>query len=118
MEYSCSSSRGADEARTAPRARSAGSTHDSVVVWLADHHDMNLPSRVRASAQVEALVVVLIDQHVAGVRRAKRVPPKLVLALLLLVLDGVKKRAIVGGPDDRADALDLTRRASRRSPGL
>ena len=37
----------------------------------------------------------------------QRVAPELVLALLLLVLDGVEEGAIVGGPDDGADALDF-----------
>ncbi len=60
-----------------------------------------------ARGQVEALVVVLIDEHVGGVRRAEGVAPELVLALLLLVLDGVEEGAVVGGPDDGADALDL-----------
>src|ERR1035441_275080 len=60
-------------------------------------------------AQIETLVVLLEDQHIGGVRRAERVPPKLVLALLLLVLDGIKQGPIVGGPDKRTYALDLAR---------
>ena len=62
-----------------------------------------------ARAQIEAFIVFLNNQHICCVRRAERVPPKLVLALLLLVLDGVKESPIVGGPDERAYALDLAR---------
>ena len=61
-----------------------------------------------ADAEVEALVVVLIDEHIFGVLRAEGVPPELELALLLLVFDGVKKCPVVGGPDDGADALDFS----------
>ena len=74
-----------------------------------------------ACAQVEALVVVLVDQLVLGVGRAEGVAPKLVLALLLFVLDGVEEGQIVHpidedlsmgtpvvrGPHDGAYALDL-----------
>ena len=39
---------------------------------------------------------------------AERVALELELALLLFVFDGVEERAIVGGPDDGADALDFS----------
>ncbi len=62
-----------------------------------------------AGADVEALVVVLVDEHVVRVGRAARVTPELELALLLFVFDGVEERGVVGGPDDRAHALDFSR---------
>ena len=60
-----------------------------------------------ACAEVEALIVVLADHDVGGVRRAEGVAQQLVLALLLLVFDGVEEGAVVGGPDDGANALDF-----------
>ena len=61
-------------------------------------------------AQIEALIILLKNQHIGSVRRAERVPPKLVLALLLRVLDGIKQGPIVGGPDKGACALDRARK--------
>ena len=61
-----------------------------------------------ARADVEALVVVLVDEDVGGVGRAEGVAEELELALLLFVFDGVEEGCIVGGPDDGADALDFT----------
>ena len=61
-----------------------------------------------ADAEVEALVVVLVDECVGRVLRAEGVPPELELALLLLVFDGVEKGGIFGGPDDGADAFDFS----------
>ena len=83
--------------------RMAGRLHDDVLA-------VSGPTR----RQVESFIVVLIDQHVVRVRRAKHVPPQLELPLLLLVLNGVKKRAIVRRPDHRPHALDLAWQASRR----
>ena len=70
-------------------------------------HDEEFAVAGAADAEVEALVVVLVDEDVGGVRRAEGVTPELELALLLLVFDGVEEGAIVGGPDDGADALDF-----------
>ncbi len=76
-----------------------------------------------SGGEIEALVVVLKNQHVGGVGRAEGVAPELELALLLFVFDGVEKGGIdhpidedlsmgapvVGGPGDGANALDLFR---------
>ena len=59
------------------------------------------------SADVETLVCLLVDEHVFGVRSSHDVAKELVLALLLLVFDGIKEGAIVAGPHDGADALDV-----------
>ena len=59
-----------------------------------------------ARADVEALVVVLVDEHVGGVGRAERVAVELELALLLFVFDGVEEGEVVGRPGHGADALD------------
>ncbi len=60
-----------------------------------------------AGADVEALVVVLIDEYVVGMGSAESVAKELELALLLLVFDGVKERGVVCGPGDGAYALDF-----------
>ena len=51
-----------------------------------------------AGANVEALVVVLVDEHVVGVRSVERVAPELELALLLFVFDGVEQGACCRRP--------------------
>ncbi len=52
---------------------SAGRTRHSVVVWLAGlQHDVLAVARA-ARADVEALIVILIDEHVFGVGRVPRV---------------------------------------------
>ena len=53
-----------------------------------------------AGANVEALVVVLVDEFVLRVGGAAGVTPELELALLFLVLNGVEECLIIGGPDD------------------
>ena len=60
-------------------------------------------------ADVEALVVVLVDEHVVAMRRVKRVAKELKLALLLFIFDGVEKAGIVSRPGDGAHALDFAR---------
>jgi len=70
------------------------------------HHNELAVARA-PRAQIEALIVFLIDQHVVRVRRAADVPEELKLPLLFLVLDGVKERAAVRRPHDGADAFDL-----------
>ena len=52
MEYSCSSWRGLMRVKS-PSGSLAGSTQDSVVVWLADSITMNLPSRVRPAPRLK-----------------------------------------------------------------
>ena len=61
-----------------------------------------------ACAEVEALVVVLIDEHVGGVIGAEDVAVELVLALLFFVFDRVEQGSVIRGPGDGADALDGT----------
>ena len=61
-----------------------------------------------SSANVEALIVVLIDENVVGVRHTELMAEELELALLLLVLDGIEDCFIVSGPGDRANALDFS----------
>ena len=51
-----------------------------------------------ANAHIEALVVVLVDEHVGAVFCAEYVAIQLELALLFLVLDGIEQRPIVGRP--------------------
>jgi hypothetical protein len=63
-----------------------------------------------ARTDVEALVGFFQHQNMAGGLLDAIVTPELVLALLLLVLHCVKQRAIVGGPDDRTDALNMARK--------
>ena len=61
-----------------------------------------------AGADVEALIVVLVDEDVVGMRRVQCVAVKLKLALLLFVFDGVESCFVVVGPGDRAYALDFS----------
>jgi hypothetical protein len=75
-----------------------------------------------AGAQIEALVVVLADDDIGGVRRAQGMAQQLVLALLHLVFNGVEEGAVghpidgdlsmgtpvVSGPHDGAHTLDFT----------
>ena len=77
------------------------------------HHVLAVAGAARA--HIEALVVVLVDQHVGGIGRAAHVAVELVLALLLLVLDGVEESEIVGRPYHRAHALHGAR---QQLPGL
>ena len=94
---------------------SVGGEHPALAGGVAGrfHHD-ELAVAGAAGADVEALVVVLVDEHVGGVGRSAHVAVELVLALLLLVLDGVEEREIVRRPDNRADALDRAGQESRR----
>ena len=62
-----------------------------------------------AGADVEALVVVLVDEHVGGVVRSERVAIELELALLLFVFDGVEHRLVIGGPYDGTGAFHRSR---------
>src|SRR5450631_3114559 len=58
-------------------------------------------------ADVETLICLLVDEHILCVWSAHNVAVELVLALLFLVFNGIKESAIVAGPDDGADALDV-----------
>ena len=51
-----------------------------------------------ARADVEALVVVLVDEDVGGVGRVEGVAEELELTLLFFVFDGVEERDVVGRP--------------------
>ena len=73
----------------------------------AGFEDDEFPVASTACADVEALIVVLLDENIGGVRRLKGVAIKLKLALLLFVFDGVEERAVVGCPGDGAYALDF-----------
>lgn len=53
-----------------------------------------------AGANVEALVVVLVDEFVVRVKGAAGVAPELELALLFLVFNGVEERLIIGCLDN------------------
>jgi hypothetical protein len=64
-----------------------------------------------AYANIETLVVVLVDEFISRVKRDERVAPKLELALLLFVFDGVEEGAVVSGPDYGADTLDFARKS-------
>ena len=57
-------------------------------------------------AQVEALVVFFIDQFCFG-GLPHAVPPELVLALLLFILNRVEKGLVVSRPRNRSHALDF-----------
>ena len=108
MEYSCSSWRGQMILNCACRLV-CGGQHLAFSRGVAGgFQDDEFAVAGAAGAEVEALVVVLVDQHVAGSGRAACVTPELVLALLLLVFDGSRRACVVGGPDDGAYALDFS----------
>jgi len=55
-------------------------------------HDQEAAVAGAPGAKVEALIVILIDQHIRGMRCSARMPPKLILALLFFILHGVEER--------------------------
>ena len=57
-----------------------------------------------ADAEVEALVLLFVDDDILAGGRAQRVAEEMVVALGDLILGGVEEGLRVGGPGDRADA--------------
>ncbi len=72
----------------------------------AFEHDVLAVARA-AGADIEALVGFFVNQDIFGLRPSHDVAEELVLPFGFLILNGVEEGAVIGGPDDRADALGL-----------